>query len=54
MDRDARRQDRRFAAKIGRFLKIEVPAGQHELILRYDPREVQLGLAPSRFYHAFS
>jgi hypothetical protein len=29
------------------FLNIEVPSGQHELILSYDPGEVRLGLAVS-------
>jgi hypothetical protein len=29
------------------FLDIDVPAGQHELILNYDPDEVRLGLAVS-------
>ena len=29
------------------FLNIEIPAGQHELILKYDPIEVRLGIAVS-------
>ncbi len=29
------------------FLKIDIPAGQHNLILRYDPAEVRSGLALS-------
>jgi hypothetical protein len=29
------------------FLNIEIPSGQHELILKYDPGEVRLGLAIS-------
>ena len=29
------------------FLNIEIPAGQHELILKYDPLEVRLGIALS-------
>jgi hypothetical protein len=29
------------------FLKIDIPAGQHNLILRYDPLEVRAGLALS-------
>ena len=34
-------------------MKIEVPAGQHNLILRYDPAEVRVRALRSRFYHAF-
>ena len=29
------------------FMKIEIPSGKHELILRYDPAEVRLSLAVS-------
>ena len=39
------------AAKIQRkspvFFNIEIPAGQHELILKYDPLEVRLGISLS-------
>jgi len=34
-------------AKSPGFLNIEIPAGEHELILKYDPGEVKLGLAIS-------
>jgi len=33
--------------KWGVFLSVELPAGRHELILKYDPSEVWLGLAVS-------
>jgi hypothetical protein len=34
-------------AESGVFLSIQIPSGQHELILEYDPSEVRLGLAIS-------
>jgi uncharacterized membrane protein YfhO len=34
-------------AKSGVFLNIQVPSGQHELVLEYDPIEVRLGLGVS-------
>jgi hypothetical protein len=34
-------------AKSGVFLKIQIPSGQHELVLEYDPSEVRLGLGVS-------
>jgi len=34
-------------AKSGVFLNIQVPSGQHELVLEYDPSEVRLGLGVS-------
>jgi len=33
----------------GVFMAVEVPAGRHELILKYDPSEVRLGLIVSAF-----
>jgi hypothetical protein len=35
--------------KWGVFMTVKVPAGRHELILKYDPSEVRLGLAVSIF-----
>ena len=35
-------------------MSIRVPAGQHELILNYDPAEVRLGLAVSMLSVWFS
>jgi hypothetical protein len=34
-------------AKSGVFLDIQIPSGQHELVLEYDPSEVRLGLGVS-------
>ncbi len=34
----------KIEAKSAVFLNIEIPGGQHELILKYDPMEVRLGL----------
>jgi hypothetical protein len=34
-------------SKCGVFLNIQVPSGQHELVLEYDPSEVRLGLGVS-------
>ena len=31
--------------KTGVFLDVDIPSGQHELILKYDPVEVRIGLA---------
>jgi hypothetical protein len=33
--------------KPGPFLSVDVPAGRHELVLKYDPSEVRIGLAIS-------
>ncbi len=35
------------------FMQIQIPAGQHDLILKYDPAEVRAAWR-CRFYHAFS
>ena len=37
----------KFSENRAVFLNIEIPSGQHELILKYDPVEVRLGLAVS-------
>ena len=48
MEGAARRQTRRNPGENRLFfLNIEIPSGQHELILKYDPAEVRLGLAVS-------